>query len=309
MTPQRVLTATILFSLLVAACADGVREANVDSSGVATAPIPAVQSFIRTGWNESTAGPVMILSVAGDIGQAAIVLPHMTDSSLAATAMFSLDRLMDLPVELFGPAGRVGRASLVVASQKLNTEGCVMWPEGTLAGVPSRPWRVGFRQGIATAFPLDSLEGMNTEDSLAVTGEIARLASALTEKGDPTFHGLPFSVRKAYRYTMPPVSALVADVVRKINEEANPREEHILLVGERVAGGDGKYMVAFYTRVAGSEDVVRTNEILGAVRFTRAGQPALVVAFEYGDGGRVALLERTGDRQWKITWRSAYTGC
>lgn len=126
MTPQRVLTATILFSLLVAACADGVREANVDSSGVATVPIPAVQSFIRTGWNESTVGPVMILSVAGDIGQAAIVLPHMTDSALAATAMFSLDRLMDLPVELFGPAGRVGRASLVVASQKLNTEGCVM---------------------------------------------------------------------------------------------------------------------------------------------------------------------------------------
>ena len=30
---------------------------------------------------------------------------------------------------------------------------------------------------------------------------------------------------------------------------------------------------------------------------------------QLGRGGRIALLERTGNRTWKIRWRSAYTGC
>lgn len=296
-------------SMPIVGCTDSTRKTTIDSSGVAVVQVPVVRTPPWTGWNESIAGPVMILSSAGSIDRAVIVLPLITDSVLSTTPRFSLDSLLGLPVELFGRTGRVGKASLVAASQELNTEGCVMWPEGRLADAPPRPWKVGFRQGVATAFPLDSLEGMNTRDSLAVTGEIARLAAVLTEGADPAFLGLPFTVRKAYRFTMSPISVVVADVVRKINQEANPREEHTLLVGERVAEGDGRYMAAFHTRVADSEDIVRTSELLGVVRFTRTGGSAMVVAFEYADSGRVVLLERTANRQWKITWRSAYTGC
>jgi len=101
---------------------------------------------------------------------------------------------------------------------------------------------------------------------------------------------------------------LAADVVRKINEEANPREEHLLLIAERPRVAGAKYVAAFQSRVAGAEEAVRTTEILGAVQFVR-GNPAIVVTFEYEDGGKVALLERTGEKQWRITWTSAYTGC
>ena len=157
--------------------------------------------------------------------------------------------------------------------------------------------------------PVDSLETMSAADSASVTREIARLSSMVAEGDDPAFRGLPFSVRKAYRFSLPAISVLAGDVVRKINEEANPREEHLLIVAERTAGTTAPYDAVFHTRVAGSEEAVRTNEILGAVQFVRNKRPALVVSFEYADGGRVALLQRISNREWKVTWRSAYTGC
>ena len=250
----------------------------------------------------------MLLSVSESAANAAVVLPGLTDSALAGIPAFMLDSLSNMPSDLFSSVGLVGSSALLVSSQRLNTEGCLSWPTATLSPPPARQWRFGFRKGVATAVPLDSLEGMTPTDSSQVTVEIARIASVVAEGSDPAFRGLPFSVRRAYRFSLGSNSVVVADVVRKINEEANPREEHLLLVAERATPGDGKYVAAFESRVAGSEAVVRTNEILGAVRFVR-GNPAIIVTFEYEDGGKVALLERTGEKQWRLTWRSAYTGC
>lgn len=250
----------------------------------------------------------MLLSGFESSANAAVVLPGYTDSTLAANQTFMLDPLSSMPVDLFSPAGLAGTASLIVSSQAINAEGCISWPAATLSPPPAREWRFGFRKGVATALPLDSLEGMTAADSSQVTIEIARIASVVAEGSDPTFRGLPFAVRRAYRFVLGNSSVVVADVVRKINEEANPREEHLLLVAERSTAGDGKYAAAFESRVAGSEEAIRTNEVLGAVRFLR-GKPAIIVSFESEEGGRIALLERTGEKQWRITWRSAYAGC
>jgi hypothetical protein len=149
---------------------------------------------------------------------------------------------------------------------------------------------------------------MTSADSVQVTTELARLASSLTVSSDPAFEGLPFSVRKAYRGTLGKRAVLIGDVVRKINEEANPREEHLLLIAERGPGNDAQYTAVFQSRAAGSEEIVRTSEILGALKFLN-GKPAFVVSFNYENGGRVALIERVSDSEWKLTWRSAYTGC
>jgi hypothetical protein len=101
---------------------------------------------------------------------------------------------------------------------------------------------------------------------------------------------------------------LIGDVVRKINEEANPREEHLLVIAERDQGSTAGYSIVFHSRAAGSEEAVRTSEVLGAVRFL-SGRPAVVVSFDYENGGRVALIERVADGGWRITWRSAFGGC
>lgn len=293
----------------VIGCGGDKKPAASDSAVTMASPSAQITiPSVNTGWDTTEAGPVMLLSGSESAANAAVVLPGLTDSALAGIPTFMLEPLSNMPLDLFGPAGLAGTSALVVSSQKLNTEGCISWPTATLSPPPGREWRFGFRKGMATALPFDSLEGMTPADSSQVTIEIARIASVVAEGSDPAFRGLPFAVRRAYRFSLGSNSVVVADVVRKINEEANPREEHLLLVAERSATGDGKYVAAFESRVAGSEAVVRTNEILGAVRFLR-GNPAIIVTFEYEDGGKVALLERTGEKQWRITWRSAYTGC
>ena len=308
MTFNRVSQLLVGILSVISACRDNDGKAAVDSASVVPAAIPPAPVAPNTGWDDSIAGPILLLPVAESMNRAAIVLPFLTDSSLTATSVFTLNSLSALPVDLFSTGGSVSSNTLASALQLPNTEGCLQWPQGTLADAASRPWQVGFREGVATPLTLDSLESASAADSSRLTSEIARIASALAEGADSTFRGLPFSVRKAYRFKAGSASVLVADVVRRIAEEANPREEHILLVAERMPGREG-YAPAYHTRVAGSEEVVRTNALLAAVRFTRNGRPGLIVAFEYGDGGRVALVERTAERQWRISWRSAYTGC
>ena len=300
-----------MISICIAAFGCRGERKSAASDTAAILPSPSAETAtpsVNTGWDTTEAGPVMLLSGSESMANAAVVLPGLTDSALAAIPTLVLEPLSNMPVDLFSPAGLTGIAALVVSSQKLNPEGCVSWPTATLSPPPGREWRFAFRKGIATALPLDSLEGMTPADSSQVTIEIARIASVVAEGNDPAFRGLPFVVRRAYRFSLGSTSVVVADVVRKISEEANPREEHLLLVAERSTTGNGKYVAAFESRVAGSEEVIRTNEILGVVRFMR-GKPAIIVTFEYEEGGKIALLERTGEKQWRITWRSAYAGC
>ena len=160
-----------------------------------------------------------------------------------------------------------------------------------------------------TPLALDSIEAFSSADSMSVTAEMARLASALPSASDSAFQGLPFAVRKAYRVISSQPPLLIGDIVRKINEEANPREEHILLIAEKTSTSSPPYQTVFHSRATGSEEQVRTTELLAAGRLVHGGQIFLVVSFGYENGNRVVLIERSSNSQWRITWRSAYTGC
>jgi hypothetical protein len=94
-----------------------------------------------------------------------------------------------------------------------------------------------------------------------------------------------------------------------VNEEANPRLEHLLIVGERAEGSTGRYKVGYYNRTAGAEESAQATELLAAVLIGSARRPAMVVNIEYDDGGKLGLIERTGPGEWRTTWRSAYTDC
>lgn len=250
----------------------------------------------------------MILASAQDPLSAAVVLPGESDSTLAAMHSFALDSLSNLPVDLFGAGGSAGQASLKISSQKATPEGCVAWPVAQLSSQPSAPWKVGFAKGRATALQLDSIDGMSPADSSSTTIELAKLASAASVKSDPAFQGLPFIVQRGYRISFGKTSILIGSIVRKINEEATPRVESLLLVAEK-SDSSADYINAFQSRASGTEDDVRTNAVVAAVHFVHTNRPALVVSFEYDDGGQVALIERVANHNWQITWRSAYTGC
>ena len=297
-----------LVTVLVIGCRGDTRPSTADSAAsttTATVPNPALP--VNTGWQEDEAGPALLLSDSESTSIASVVLPMLSDST-ASTTVFSADSLTGMSFDLFGRPGSAGPVILTARDKSSGGEGCIVWPTATLEGKPQRTWRFGFKRGLASAIPLDSLEGLQSADSASVTTELARLASTLAVSSDPAFEGLPFSVRKAYRGTAGAKAMLIGDVVRKINEEANPREEHLLVIAERDQASSAGYTPVFHSRAAGSEEIVRTSEILGAVKFL-SGRPAIIVSFDYENGSRIALVERVTDAAWRIVWRSAFGGC
>ena len=280
----------------------------MDSTAVHKAARPALTgSAGTTGW-DSTAGPMMVVATARGSPDVAIVLPGLTDSALAATSHFELAAVANTPVELFGLRGLAGSSMLQIVSRSGNAIGCVSWPVGRLTRMPGTDWRVGFEEGRVTGLPLDSLEGMNGSDSAQFVSSILQAVNSLSNEGSAAFAGIPYFVRKGYRLALSPSTILVAEVIRRINEEANPREEHLLLLAER-SSNDAPYRVGFYKRSAGAEESLETSEILAAVRFVVSSRLAFAIAFDYEDGGKVGLLERVGIGTWRIVWKSAYTDC
>jgi hypothetical protein len=156
---------------------------------------------------------------------------------------------------------------------------------------------------------VDSIEAMSSADSAALAASLARMAATLPIASDPTFKGLPFRVRSAYTFRLDSVDVVIADVVRNLNAEANPRLEHLVLIGERPVGTTGKYKLGYYNRTAGAEESTQATEVLAAIDIGAAKRPAIVVKIEYEDGGRLGLIERAAPGQWRATWTSAFTDC
>jgi hypothetical protein len=118
-------------------------------------------------------------------------------------------------------------------------------------------------------------------------------------------------VRAVRRFSPAPgVQALVADVRRKVNQEANPREEHILLVAERDSAQPASpWTTAYFERVADNEETIESDDVLAAVALGPAHTPSLVISREFNEGFAYALLERDGPKHWRLRWSSAYAGC
>jgi hypothetical protein len=268
--------------------------------------MPVTGASSGTGW-DSTAGPVLIVASKNPT-DVAVVLPGLTDSTLAGTHRFELSGIGNIQVDLFSSTGLVGTSTLQVSSQSSDPTGCVRWPTGSLSGSVPPAWKVALGKGKAIGIPLDSMEALTGPDSARFVADVLRAALSLTEGSDPVFKGIPFFVRKGYRLRTPGSSVVIGDAVRKINEEANPREEHLIILAER-SGSDTTYRVGFHARSAGPEESLETSEVLTALRLKQSGRVTLVMTFDYEDGGKIGLLERVAPNNWQVLWKSAYTDC
>jgi hypothetical protein len=305
---RRVAGIVISVLLIVDGCKEGKNASVADTTTVETLPpVSAPVARVNPGWDSATAGPVLFLSMSESPHAAQVVLPVLTDSAVAAGRHFDIGMLSGLQVDLFAKRGRTGSGSVVADAQSGTTEGCLSWPTVQISGATSTNWRIALERGRANGIRLDSLEGLAPPDSAALAKQITTAASAIRTRSDSVFVGIPFAVRHAYRFAVGSSSVVFTDVVRRINEEANPREERLVLVLERPAGG--AFTVAYQSRSAGPEEELQTTEVLTVVLFTSGNRPGIFLSSEYEDGGRVVLLERTGAVQWRSSWRSAYTGC
>jgi hypothetical protein len=249
----------------------------------------------------------MLVSIGSGTDSVAVVLPEVSDSTIESIHGTTAP-VRGLVFDLFGRTGKIEGSKTLTALRSDTTQDCDAWP---LAGVrgASSGWRIGFATGHVQAIKLDSIEAMPSSDSASLAASLAQTAATLPIASDPTFRGLPFRVRSAYTFRIDSVDIVIADVVRSVNEEANPRLEHLLIIGERPAGTTGKYTAGYYSRTAGAEETTQATEVLAVVRIGSSRKPAVVVNIEYDDGRKLGLIERTAPGQWRSIWRSAYTDC
>ena len=107
--------------IVIAGCRDTPATRNIDSTATRAVAPPVTGSAPGTGW-DAAAGLVLIVAASGAPTNVVIVLPGLTDSTLAETLRFELRGLVNTPVDLFSFSGLVGSSILQVslAAQRLN---------------------------------------------------------------------------------------------------------------------------------------------------------------------------------------------
>jgi hypothetical protein len=146
---------------------------------------------------------------------------------------------------------------------------------------------------------------------MALAAEASRLASTVTANTSPAFQGLRFTAHDIRRFEIAPgVEAMAAQLIRRVNQEADPQEEQTLLIAERDSGvTTGRFQLAYAERSYGKEEQVSSIELVAAVRLGASGAPSLVVARDGENGLAYALLERAGPRRWRVRWTSGLAKC
>lgn len=267
--------------------------------------LPAPSSrYAATGWPDD-AGSVVVLP-AGTPQEVQLVMPELTDKTLSDTSSFDLDSLPYGKVSLFSRTRKSTLAIIAGGGSENAPRGCKTWPSARLESYQGDAWVFGLAQGVAQELDLHSWGLPLAADSIQAAQNVIRIASKM--RSDSIFVGIPFAIRYLYRIELNGVRIVIADAVRRINTEANVREEHVLIVAER--GKDSlAYVPAYRETQMGREDEVRVPEIVGAVLLGENRRPAIFVSLEYSEGARLMLLERVASSRWELRWRSAYSGC
>ena len=289
-------------------------DTTASSPQSAPANTPAVRAVVTPSTWDTTAGPVMFVR-GNSTAEAYVVFPTISDSTPSDAVHFDSALARNTTVELFqrGGGGTVARVG-AMAGGEWDADQCIEWPAAKLQSTTNADattgWTVAFLKGRAKPLVLDTVDALPHADSAKLAADITRLVSTVPNDTARTFRGIPYSVRTTYRFTPAAgVEAVVADVVRTLNQEANPLEEHTLVVGERPTGSNVPYRLAYREVTAGSDETLESSDVLAAVSIGSPPHVDLVLAREGYESNAYALLERQADGMWKLRWTSAHTGC
>jgi len=298
------------------ACERSAPIAGRKDTAVLVVPPPestVVAKPISSAW-DSSAGPALFV-VGATANEAHVIMARYTDTASLDSIQFNTQSFQSTRVDLFGGGKQLGIARIAVTSGPIRTDSCRAWPTAKLEIAASdtaaiRGWTVAFETGHARGVVIDSIEALSTADSARLAADIARLASALPGDTSAIFRGLPFVVNKAWRTRIPSgQSVLTAVVVRNVNQEANPRQERILLIAERDSiNATARFSPEYVERIVGLEETLETSDPIAFVLLGSDGRPSVIVARDAGNGVAYTLIERVGGK-WRRGWASAYGGC
>jgi hypothetical protein len=298
----------VALPLVLWACGRGepVTRNDAPAAATVTPAAPATSAPTDNGWIPA-AGPALLVQGASR-DEAIALFPSTRDSD--AVAHLDSVSLSEVPVTLFGRGGARYSAQLGAPTGE-GTDDCERWPLHAFQPATDVAWSVGFASDNVRPIALDSVALLSPRDSMVLVAEASRLASSVGTPTGPSFQGLRFTTEDVRRFNaMPGVQALVAHLVRRVNQEASPMEEQTLLIAERDSGvTSGPYRLAYAERTSGREEEVVTPEVLAGVRIGAGAQPSLIIARDGSEGIAYALIERVGARRWRVRWSSGMTSC
>jgi hypothetical protein len=311
---RRTVARLAVLTVAIVGCARDTPTRRTDSATRTDSALPehsAAAAPIAVLW-DTAAGP--FFAVAGATpSQAFLVYPAYASQQKLDTLHLDSTSILNMRMDLLvsGDSAVTGRVAAVSSD---SAQGCSTWPTLQLLGADHRPvsrlWSVAFPSGRATAVPYDSLPALPRPDSVRLTIAIARAASKAPGDTATAFRGRPYVVRQANRFTLDDGSQVIlAEVIRIVNQEANPLQEEMVLILEGNSGrSDTELAIAYSERRVGLEEELESLELTSVLRF-RNGTWAMLVRRDIGDGFLYALFERREPQHWVLRWRSAYAGC
>ncbi len=297
--------------LAVAACSGEAGRQTPNDRAPDASPAAAAAGAVDpalASWPSALGGLLVVGTPGGSVRSGVLLLPDAPNEAEAFAAV------RGSRVELFGATGRVGEAT-IVAVERADTTECVAWPMARLQ-LPTNaavgPWSLAARTGIAVPMASLDVTAMGGRDSARLVVELARLASGLPGDSNPSFRGLPMLVRTAVRTAVrvsgvPTREVVVAEIVRRVGQEATPLEERIALVAERDSGTATPWRAGWFVRTDGVEESIESSDFAGALQLG-ADPPIVVLQRESAKGARFELLVRTA-QGWERRWTSAWSGC
>ena len=231
---------------------------------------------------------------------AALLVPSDSDSSAILLYPDDVADLRRDAVTLVDAGGDTSTARVDTASDQQ----CGDAPIVRVAGAPPS-WSAGFVGLSASPLRMDSIESLAPRDSARLAADIARLASGIPTAATSDFRGLPFAVAATHQLHWGDRDVLVAHLVRRLNQEASPREEHTLLIAERAAS-QTPYAVVFNQRSEGSEETAEHFDVLAALRV--GDSLVVLIARDQDATTQYDLLERSVTTAWRTRW-TRKVGC
>lgn len=240
-----------------------------------------------------------------------VVLPAATERMLEGGSLdVSATRRQTYDLLLNGQV--IGQATLDPSPPAPATDSvasCTAWPRLRLQGDVPASWSLAVPSGSLVPIPADSLSGHSRSDSLVLARAIARVASSAPGDTIAALHGTPFVVRRAFSFRLQDTTVVLAEVVRTLNQEATPLQEHLLIVAESASGANMALQRSYLERSSGTEEMMESVELL-AVGVEQSTRSALLVIARYvGDGVVYSVLRRESTNRWILEWSSPYAGC
>ena len=281
----RALVSALIGTAVVAGC--GRRSPSADS---ASTEAPVASTAVDSAWAPEV-GEMLV--VPGDSENSAVVLfPSSPSARLVSSRALTL----------FNTAGDSIGARL--AMTPADAQVCGDAPIVHMRDVVRVPWSVGLLGRSVTALKLDSIEAMSPADSARLAADLSRLASAIALEPSSRFQGLPFAVLTARHASVDGKDVVLAHLVRRVNQEASPMEEHTLVIAERAKAGEAPTL-AFSQRSQGKEETAEHFEILAVERGPHS--VLALIARDQESQTRYELLERSQDGTWRVRWNRTLT--